>query len=94
MRTLKERRFRHDAVEPGRMGSAEPVGVGVIREADDRHIQIGVGDIVGIDARDIGNHEVGRLDPVRCFEPMLREERLEFASEEHLDPTQEDRRHA
>ena len=68
------------------MRAAQTVGVRVIREADERDVRIGVGDVVGIDASDVGDHDVGPLDPVSRLETMLREERLEFASEEHSTP--------
>src|SRR3954454_758170 len=39
--TLGQRRFREHLVEAGLVGPPEPGGVGVVREADDRHVGIG-----------------------------------------------------
>ena len=53
-----------------------------------------VRDVVRIDPRDVGDHEIGRLDAVGGLEAMLREERLELAPEEEVDPCEQDRSHA
>ena len=91
---LEERGFRDHLVEPGSMRAAQPGGVRVVRVAEDRDVRIGLRDVVGVDARDVRDHEVGRLDAVRGHEPMLRQDRLELAAHEEVDPTQQDRRHA
>ena len=94
MRPLEERRFRDDLVEPRGVTTPQSLCVGVVRVAEDRHVGVVVRDIVGVDPRDVGDHEIGWLDPVRRLEAMLRQERLELAPDEEVDPAQEDRRHA
>ena len=91
---LEERRFRHDLVEAGTVRAPQSLGVGVVRVAENRHIGIVVGDVVRVDPRDVRDHEIGWLDPVRRLEAMLRQERLELAPDEEVDPAEEDRRHA
>ena len=76
------------------MRTPQSLRVGVIRVAENRHVGVAVRDVVRIDSRDVGNHEVGWLDPVCCLEAMLWQERLELAPNEEVDPAQEDRRHA
>ena len=44
------------------MGGAQARGVGVIRVAEDRDIGVFLGNLVGVDARDVDDHEVGRID--------------------------------
>src|SRR5690348_8207249 len=53
---LVQRRFRDDLVEAGRVGAAQAFGVGVVREAEDRDVGIGVRDLVRVDAGDVGDH--------------------------------------
>ena len=91
---LEERGFRHDLVESGGVRASQSLGVGVIGVTENRHIGIAVGDVVRVDPRDVGDHEIGRLDPVSRLEAMLRQERLELAPDKEVDPAQEDRRHA
>jgi hypothetical protein len=93
-RALEERRLRNDLVEPRRMTAPQPGGVGVVREAEDRDVRVRVRDVVGIDARDVRDYEVGWLDPVGGLEAVLRQEPLELAPDEEVDPTEQDRRHA
>ena len=50
--------------------------------------------ILGINARDIGNHQVGRLNALARFEAMAREERLELCAKEEINPNKQDRCHA
>src|SRR5205807_1055067 len=50
---------------------AKPLGVRVIRVAEDRDVRVVVRNIVRVDPRNVGDHEVGRIDPVRRREPML-----------------------
>ena len=94
MRPFEERRFRDDLVESRGMRAAQSRRVGVIRVPEDRHVGIVVRDVGRVDPRDVGDHEIGLLDPVRRLEAMLRQERLELAPDEEVDPAQEDRRHA
>lgn len=91
---LEERGLDDHLVEAGRMGAAEALGVCVIGVAEDRNVRIAVSDVVRIDPRDVGDHEVGWVDPVRRREPVLGKHRLELAADEEVDPTQQDRRHA
>lgn len=94
MRPFEERGFRDDLVEPGGMSAPQALGVGVVGVAEDRHVGVGVRDVVRVDARYVGDHEIGWPDPVRRLEAMLRQDRLELAPDEEVDPAQEDRRHA
>jgi hypothetical protein len=93
-RALEERRLRNDLVEPRRMTAPQPGGVGVVRETEDRDVRVRVRDVVGVDARDVRDYEVGWLDPVGGLEAVLRQEPLELAPDEEVDPTEQDRRHA
>ena len=94
MRPLEERRFRDDLVEAGRVSASQSLRVGVVRVAQDRHVGVVVRDIICVDPRDVGDHEIGCLDPVSRLEAMLRQEGLQLAPDEEVDPAQEDRRHA
>ena len=94
MRPFEQRRFRDDLIESRSMGTPQSLRVGVVRVAEDRHVGVVVGDVIRVDPRNVGDHEVGWLDPVRCLEAMLWQERLELAPNEEVDPAQEDRRHA
>ena len=94
MRPFEQRRFRDDLIESRRMGAPQSLRVGVVRVAEDRHVGVAVSHVVCVDSRDVGNHEVRWLDPIRRLEAMLRQERLELAPDEEVDPAQEDRRHA
>ena len=94
MRPFEERGFRDDLVEPCSMSPAQSLRVGVVRVPQDRHVGVGVRDVVRVDARDVRDHEIGWLDPVRRLEAVLRQQRLELAPDEEVDPAQEDRRHA
>jgi len=51
-------------------------------------------DLIRVDARDVGDHEVGRVDAVRRHEVMLGEQSFELPSEEEVDPREQDGRHA
>ena len=94
MRTLKQRRFHDHPVEPRSVRATQAGGVRVVGKPEDRDLGIAVGNVSRIDPRDVGDHEIGRLDTVRGLEVMLREERLEFAPEEEVDPCEQDRCHA
>src|SRR5439155_7381817 len=62
---VDEGRFGQHVVEAGGVRGAQPGGVGVVRVADDRHVRIGVGDLVRIDPGDVRDHhvrEVGVVD--------------------------------
>lgn len=94
MRPFEERGFRDHLVEPCGVRAAQSLRVGVVRVTEDRHVGVVVGDVISVDPRDVGDHEVGSLDPVRRLEAMLRQERLELPPDEEVDPAQEDRCHA
>ena len=94
MRPFEERGLRDDLVEPRSMSAPQPLRVGVVRVTEDRHVRVVVGDVIRVDPRNVGDHEIGWLDPVRRLEAMLRQDRLELPPDEEVDPAQEDRRHA
>src|SRR6476646_11715713 len=91
---LHERRLDDDLVEAGRVGGPEARRVGVVRVAQDRDVRVGVADLLRVDASDVGDDEVRGIRVVNRDEVMLGQERLELATEEEIDPTQQDRRHA
>jgi len=68
--------------------------VGVIREAEQRHLGKVVRDVLGVDPSDVRDHEVGRLDALRRDEVMSGEQRFQLASDEEVDPYEQDRCHA
>ena len=75
------------------MRATEPGGVGVVREAEQGHVEVRVGDVDSVDSRNVRDHQVRRLDAVSRLEPVLREERLELPPDEQVDPTHQDRCH-
>src|SRR5581483_630190 len=84
----------HDhAVEAGGVRGPQAGGVGVVGVAEDRHVREPVGDLLRLDARDVDDHEIGRVGVVDRDEVMLGQERFELPAEEEVDPTQQDRRH-
>src|SRR5262245_56760668 len=93
-RALRKRRLRHDLVETRLVGVAQAGRVLVVRKAEQRRVGIGVRDLVGIDSRDVRDHEVGRFDTVGCDQVVPGEGRLELAAKEELDAGQQDGRHA
>jgi len=93
-RPFEERGFCHDLVEPRGVSAPQSLSIGVVRVAEDRYVGVAVSHVVRVDSRDVGNHEVRWLDPICRLEAMLRQERLELAPDEEVDPAQEDRRHA
>ena len=94
MRTFEQRRFHDHPVEPGGVRPTQAVGVGVVRKTENRGLGKAVCDVVRVDTRDVGDHEIGWLDTVGGLEVMLRKERLELAPEEEVDPCEQDRCHA
>jgi 8-oxo-dGTP pyrophosphatase MutT (NUDIX family) len=66
----------------------------VVREAEDRRVGEGVRDLVGIDPRNVRDHEIRRVGAVNGDEAMRGQRCLELAAEEEIDPGQHDRRHA
>src|SRR5262249_17374526 len=93
-RAFDERRFGHDLVESGLVRGPQTGRVRVVREADDRDLGVGVGDLVWLDPRDVADHELGVVDRIRGYEVVPGQERLELAAKEKVAPRQQDRRHA
>src|SRR3954471_5796254 len=91
-RPLDQRRLDDDLVESGCMGGAKAGGVGVVRVAEDRHVGVRVGDLHGVDARDVDDHQVGQLRALDGDEVVLGKQGLELPAEEEVAPTQQDRR--
>jgi hypothetical protein len=92
--SFEQRRFRDDLVEAGGVCAPQAGGVRVIRVAEDRDVWEAFDDVVRVDPRDVGDDEVRRVDTIRRREAVLGQQRLELASNEEVDPTQQDRRHA
>src|SRR5439155_18003205 len=91
---LEERGLRHHLVEPRGVRAAQAGGVHVVRETEERHVREVVGDVVGIDPRDVCNHEVGCVHTLRSDETVSGEEPLQLAAKEEVDPHEQDRGHA
>ena len=79
---------------PAVCARCKPGAVGVVREAHDRDVRPGVRDLLRLDPRDVHDDEVGRVDAVARDQTMAREQDLELAAEEEVDPDEQDRRHA
>ena len=92
-RAFEERRFRNHLVESRSVRATQSCGVGVVRIAENRNVGKCLRDVDRVDAGDVGDHEIGRLDAVRRHEPMFRQDPFELPSNEEVDPTQQDRRH-
>jgi predicted metal-dependent hydrolase/8-oxo-dGTP pyrophosphatase MutT (NUDIX family) len=73
--------------------AAQPFGVGMVREAEDRRVGKGVRDLVRIDPCDVRDHQVRRIGGINRDEVMPGQRCLELAAEEEIDPGQHDRRH-
>src|SRR5512146_1572866 len=86
---LEEGGLDDHLVEPGRVRASEPLGVRVVRVAEDRDVRVVVHDVVRIDPRNVGDHEVRSIDAVRRREPVLGKHRLQLAADEEVDPTQQ-----
>ena len=80
-------------VEPGGMRASQSLRVRVIGKAENRNFRIAVGDVGRVDARDVGDHEIGAVDAVGRLEAVLGQQGLELAADEEVDPTQQDRGH-
>jgi nitrite reductase/ring-hydroxylating ferredoxin subunit len=92
-RTVGQRVLHQHLVEPGLMGAAQAGGVRVAAEAEDRYLGIRIGNVHRVDAADVGDHQIRPVHAVGRDEMMPREQRLELAPKEDIDPTQQDRRH-
>src|SRR5688500_7406755 len=62
LRTLEQRRLHHHLVEACGVPAAQPFGVLVVREAEQRDVGVRVGHIVRVDPADVRDHEIGRVD--------------------------------
>jgi hypothetical protein len=62
-------------------------------EPENRYLRIRLGYVHRIDAADVRDHEIGPVHAVGRDEVMSREQGLELAPKEDIDPTQQDRRH-
>src|SRR5262249_21816363 len=71
---LVEGRFRDHLIEAGGMRAAQAIGVGVVCEAEDRNVRVRVGDLVRVDARDVRDHAVRRVDAVHRDQMVAREQ--------------------
>ena len=80
-------------IESGGVRAAQSLGVCVVGEAENRDLRIAVGDVGGVDPRDVRDHEIGRVDALGRLEAVLRQQGFELAADEEVDPTQQDRRH-
>ena len=90
---LDEGGLCNNLVEAGGVRGSQAGRISVVRVSEDRNVRIRVGDFVGIDPRDVGDHEIGALSALDRDEVVLRQERLELAPEEEVDPTEQDRGH-
>jgi hypothetical protein len=90
---LDQRGLHDHLVETGGMRALKARPVRVIGEPHDRHVRPGLGHFLRLDAGDVRDHEIGRIDAVRGDEPMRRQEPLELAPEEQVDPDEQDRGH-
>src|SRR5947207_10744176 len=91
--TLVESAFGENLVEAGGVRALQPRGIGVVREPENRHVGIGVGDLFRLDAPDVRDHEIGRVDAVARDQPMVGQQAFELPSEEDFDSRQQNRRH-
>jgi uncharacterized protein len=92
-RALHESRFRHHLVEAGLVRAAEPFGVRVVREAEDRRLRKRVRNLVRIDPGDVRDHQVRGIGSINRDKVVPGQRCLELAAEEEIDPGQQDRRH-
>src|SRR5689334_4188364 len=77
-----ERGLRHDLVESGRVGRLQTGRVGVVRVPQDGHVGVGVGDLLGLDTRDVHDDEVGLVGVIDRDEVVLGQQGLELAPKE------------
>ena len=76
------------------MRPTKTVSVGVVREAEQRHVRKVLRDVVRVDPRDVHDHEIGRIHAFHRDEPVARKKSLQLAAEKEVDPHKQDRRHA
>src|SRR6266516_4989291 len=89
-RPLDERGLHDHLVESGGVSGLQAGRVRVVREAQNRNLEIGVGNLHGVDPGDVDDHEVGRVGVVDRDEVVFGQQGLELAPEEEIDPTQQD----
>ena len=92
-RPFDERGLHDHLVEPRRVRPLEARLVGVVRVPEDRDVGPRVDDLVGLDARDVGDDEVGRVDAVAGHQPVRWKQAFQLSAEEEVDPDEQDRRH-
>src|SRR2546423_4831154 len=54
-----QRRFDQHLVESGRLRSSESRSIRMVRKPEDRDVRLGVRDLLGVDSRDVRDHELG-----------------------------------
>src|SRR5687768_8287827 len=59
---LHERRLGQHLVEARRLPGAQARRVRVVREPDDGDVRVRVGDLLRVDAGDVGDHDLRRID--------------------------------
>jgi len=92
-RALDESRLHDHLIESRCVGALQPHRVGVVREPEDRRLRPCVRHLVGIDASDVADHEIGWIGAVGRDEPVPVERPLELRPEHEVDPDEQDRRH-
>jgi predicted metal-dependent hydrolase len=90
---LHECRLRDDLVEAGCVSPLQARTVGVVREAENGGVRPLLDDLLRLDARDVGDHEVRFVDAVARHQTMIRQKPFELAAEVQVDPDEQDRRH-
>ena len=93
-RALDERRLGHDLVEAGRVRRAQARRVGVVREAEDRTSGYASATSSGSIRAMSAITSSGASTLSVGDEVVAGQKRLELASEEQVDPREQDRRHA
>src|SRR5919204_4869954 len=90
---LDERGFDDHLVETGRVRTLQAGLVRVVREPHDRDVRPLLDHFLGVDPRDVRDHEIRGVDAVGGDEAMAGQQPLELAPEEEIDPNEQDRRH-
>jgi predicted metal-dependent hydrolase/8-oxo-dGTP pyrophosphatase MutT (NUDIX family) len=65
----------------------------MVREAQNRHLGVGVRNLIGVDPGDVRNDKVRRVDAFGRDETMAAEGCLKLAAEKEIDAREQDRRH-
>ena len=90
---LDERGLHDHLVEAGRVRPLKAGLVRVVRVAQDRDVRPGVHDLLRLDARDVGDDEIRRIDAVARDQLVARQQPLQLSTEEEIDPDEQDRGH-